>query len=142
MPCPDDDLDKKAEEIADEVVDEIEEEIEEPPAEPEPESESEEEEPEPAKPEVEVYKTTVETMGGDATALDLLLEKAGGKPLVLDFQYDACEHCQAIAPVYEEMMYAYQGEDALNPKVNFYKVDIFQHKDRLEGWGITKSPTF
>ena len=170
--CPNDDLDEKAEEIADEIVDEIEEEVEkaeEPPApETETESESEEEEPVPvpepkpeppvieepapvveAKPEpkpakkaVEVYKTQVETMDGDASALDKLLEKAGGRPLVLDFQYDECGHCQEIAPRFEELMLSYKGEEGEEPDVMFYKVNIFEHRDRLQEWGITRFPTF
>ena len=84
MPCPDQDLEEKAEEIADEVVSDIEEEIHEPPVvvEPEPEPKPA---PKPKKPKVEVYDTTVETMPEGASALDRLLEKAGGKPLILDF---------------------------------------------------------
>ena len=61
-------------------------------------------EPKPAKKAVEVYKSQVETMDGDALALDKLLEKAGGRTLVLDFQYDECGHCQEIAPRFEELM--------------------------------------
>jgi hypothetical protein len=77
------------------------------PVEPEPvEPESEEEEPEkpapkPVKPKVEVYKTTVETLGADPFALTTLVQRANGKPVVLDFQYDECGHCQEIAPEYE-----------------------------------------
>ena len=153
--CPNDDLDEKAEEIADEIVDEIEEEVEEvqePPA-PEPESESESEseseeepvpepkpepvvdepepvveakpEPKPAKKVVGVYKTQVETMEEGSDALGKLLEKAGGRPLVLDFQYDECGHCQDIAPRFEELMLMYKGEEGEEPEVMFYKVDIF-----------------
>ena len=81
-------------------------------------------------------------MSGDSSALDKLLEKAAGRPLVLDFQYDACGHCQEIAPAFEQIMFDYQGEDAENPDVMFYKVDIYQHKERLAEWGIKKFPTF
>lgn len=99
-PCPDDDeeLEEKAEEIAEEVVDEIEEAAEEAAKpEPEPESESEEEEPEKEG----VYKTTVPELVEDEFALMKLVQQAKGKPVILDFQYDACGHCQEIAPEYE-----------------------------------------
>lgn len=110
-PCGDEDLDEKAEDIAEEIVDEIEDEVEEA-AKPEPESESSEEEepvpepkpepvkepkpepkPEVKKPKVEVYKTTVPTMGEDPFALTTLVQAAKGKPVILDFQYDECGHC-------------------------------------------------
>ena len=42
-------------------------------------------EPKPALKKGEVYKTQVETMEGDENALDKLIEKANGRPLVLDF---------------------------------------------------------
>ena len=79
-PCPDDDLEDKADDIADEIVDEIEKEVEEETKpDPEPESESSESEaeepaPKPKKPEVEVYKTTVETLGSDPFALTTLVQ--------------------------------------------------------------------
>ena len=83
-PCPDEDLEDKAEDIADEIVEEIEKEVEEetkpdPEPELEPESESSESEaeepaPKPKKPEVEVYKTTVETLGSDPFALTTLVQ--------------------------------------------------------------------
>ena len=38
-------------------------------------------------------------------------------------------------------MKKYQGTGD-EPDAYFYKVDIFQHKDRLAGWGIKKFPTF
>lgn len=145
-PCPTDDLEEKAEEIADEIVDEIEEEVEEE-AKPEPEpesesSESEEEEPAPpAKKKIEVYKTTVETMGEDPFALTNLVAAAKGKPVILDFQYDECGHCQEIAPEYEQMMFDNAGTSE-NPLAYFRKVDIFQHRERLADWGIKRFPTF
>ena len=104
-PCPDDDLEEKAEEIAEEVVDEVEEEVEEA-AKPEPEPETEEEEP-PKKKKIEVYKTTVEKMSDDPFALTTLVQKAKGKPVILDFQYDECEYCQIIAPEFEALMNKY-----------------------------------
>jgi thiol-disulfide isomerase/thioredoxin len=145
-PCPTDDLEEKAEEIADEIVDEIEEEIvEEAKPEPEPESESsesEEEEPAPpAKKKIGVYKTTVETMGEDPFALTNLVAAAKGKPVILDFQYDECGHCQEIAPEYEQMMFDHAGTSE-NPLAYFRKVDIFQHRARLADWGIKRFPTF
>jgi thiol-disulfide isomerase/thioredoxin len=130
MPCPAEELEEKAEEIADEVVSDLEEEIHEPPVVEEPKPEPKPA-PKPKKPKTEVYKTTVETMPEDANALDKLLEMAGGKPLILDFQYDACGHCQEIAPEFEDLMKKYQGDDPANPNAFFYKVDIFQHRDRL-----------
>ena len=57
--------------------------------------------PQPVKPKVEVYETTVETLGADPFALTTLVQKAKGKPVILDFQYDECGHCQEIAPEYE-----------------------------------------
>ena len=79
-PCPDEDLEDKAEDIADEIVDEIEKEVEEE-TKPDPEAESESSEseaeepaPKPKKPEVEVYKTTVETLGSDPFALTTLVQ--------------------------------------------------------------------
>ena len=83
-PCPDEELEEKAEEIAEEVVEEI--------TEPEPKPEPK---PAPKKPKkkVEVYKTTVETMGSDPFALTKLVQQANGKPVILDFQYDECGHC-------------------------------------------------
>ena len=134
-PCPTDDLEDKAEEIADEIVDEIEEEVEEEAKpEPEPESESSESEEEevkpPAKKEGGVYKTTVETISDDPWALTTLVQAAKGKPVILDFQYDECGHCQDIAPEYEQMMFDNAGTPE-NPLAYFRKVNIFDHRERL-----------
>jgi thiol-disulfide isomerase/thioredoxin len=101
-------------------------------------------EPKPALKKGEVYKTQVETMEGDENALDKLIEKANGRPLVLDFQYDACGHCQDIAPRFEELMLEYKGKEGEEPEVMFYKVDIMQPGLRplMKELGITGMPTF
>ena len=80
-------------------------------------------------------------MGEDPFALMNLVAAAKGKPVILDFQYDECGHCQEIAPEYEQMMFDNAGT-AENPLAYFRKVDIFQHRDRLATWGISRFPTF
>ena len=84
-PCPIDKIEEKAEEIAEEVVEEI--------TEPEPKPEPKPAPKKPKKKKVEVYDTTVETMGSDPFALTKLVQQANGKPVILDFQYDECGHC-------------------------------------------------
>ena len=97
------------------------------------------EEPVPApvaeKPVVEVYETAVPEMPVGRTALEDILFDAAGKVVILDFQYDACNPCQEIAPAFEALMEA-------NPDAIFKKVDIFKHRDLLEELEITQTPTF
>lgn len=126
-PCPEEDLEEIAEEVAKEVVDEVEDEIEEE-AKPEPKPEPEPEKPKKKK--VEVYKTTVEKMSPDPEALETLVMAANGKPVILDFQYDACGYCQEIAPAFEDLMKAHSGTPE-DPLAFFRKVDIFEHRERL-----------
>jgi len=76
-----------------------------------------EDEPVPEPKEVEVYETTVQDLPTGMT-LKEIVESADGKPLVLDFQFDACGVCQTLAKPYEDMMKDNEG-------VVFYKVDVY-----------------
>ena len=84
--------------------------------------------------EIPVYPTTVETLPPETT-LDDIFTSSEGKPVVLDFQYDACDPCQRIAPDFEAL------KDA-HPEVTFRKVNIYDHKDMLEELDVTLIPTF
>ena len=99
-------------------------------------------EPEPIEPIVEVpeidlpvYPTTVESLPPSPTALEELIGNSDGTPIVLDFQYDACNPCQRIAPDFEALMEA-------NPNVIFRHVNIYDHRDLLEELGVIEIPTF
>ena len=81
-----------------------------------------------------VYPTTVETLPPETT-LDDIFTSSEGKPVVLDFQYDACDPCQRIAPDFEAL------KDA-HPEVTFRKVNIYDHKKMLEELDVTLIPTF
>ena len=98
--------------------------------------------PEPIEPIVEVpeidlpvYPTTVESLPPSPSAFDELIGNSPDIPIVLDFQYDACDPCQRIAPDFEAL------KDA-NPNVIFRKVDIYDHRDLLEQLGVVEIPTF
>ena len=85
--------------------------------------------------EPEVYDTTVMPLRDSPTAFEELVENAEGRPIVLDFQYDACNPCQLIAPAFERMKNTYTD-------VIFRKVDIWEHKDLLIKLGVEEVPTF
>ena len=87
------------------------------------------------KKEVTVYETTVEALPSDENALAQILEEADGRPIILDFQYDACAPCQEIAPEFEAIMQKY-------PDAIFRNVDIFEHRELLTELGVKATPTF
>ena len=87
------------------------------------------------KKEVVVYETAVEELEAGEDALAQLLSDANGRPVILDFQYDACAPCQEIAPEFEAIMEKY-------PDAVFKNVDIYQHRDLLMELGVTATPTF
>ena len=93
------------------------------------EPEQEEEEEEEKHPGIEVYDTTVETLPPSVQTIDDILDFADGNPIILDFQYDACEPCQEIAEYFESIKDLY-------PEVIFRKVDIFNHQDMLAELGV------
>lgn len=86
----------------------------------------------PDKPEPEVSK--VPELEPEDTLEDLF-KSANGRPVVLDFQYDACDPCARIAPDFEKLMEAY-------PEVIFRNVDIYSHRDLLQELGVRQTPTF
>ena len=85
---------------------------------------------------VEVYETTVEDIPTGMT-VEEILEGADGKPVVLDFQFDACKPCQTLAEPYEAMM-----KD--NEDIVFYKVDLMDKANEalIRSAKVKAAPTF
>lgn len=59
-----------------------------------------------------------------------------GLPVVVDFSATWCGPCQKMKPVFEEL------EDTYGDHVNFVTIDIDQHPELAESFGVSAVPTF
>lgn len=70
---------------------------------------------------------------GEFTAL---LEKAGGRPVIVDYFAVTCAPCQKIMPVFDQLSAKYGGQ------MLFAKVDVMQNQDTPVFTGVAGMPTF
>jgi len=70
---------------------------------------------------------------GDSDFKKEVLESA--EPVLVDFWATWCAPCRAIAPVVEELAGQYKG------KIKFSKMDIDEHQDTPQQYGVRSIPT-
>ncbi|KAH6911123.1 thioredoxin [Coprinopsis sp. MPI-PUGE-AT-0042] len=63
----------------------------------------------------------------------------GDRPVVIDFTATWCSPCNMIAPVFRAMSNEAPGQGI---DMGFYKVDIDEHADLAQPYGISTIPTF
>lgn len=64
-----------------------------------------------------------------------IIEKTKDKPILVDFFATWCGPCQMVAPVIEDLAQQYKD------KIIVYKVDVDQHQDLAQKYGIQSIPT-
>ena len=72
----------------------------------------------------------------DLVTLQVILESAGEKPVIIDFFAVWCPPCQAIKPKYHEWAKQFEG------KVIFCQVDVDQASELVAAMQISAMPTF
>jgi thioredoxin 1 len=64
-----------------------------------------------------------------------IIDSTKGKLILVDFFAIWCGPCQMITPVIEDLAKQYEG------KIDVYKVDIDQHQDLAQKYGVQSIPT-
>jgi thioredoxin 1 len=66
---------------------------------------------------------------------DAALEKAGDKPVMVDFFAEWCGPCKMAAPIIDELSGEYAG------KAEVYKVDVDTEQEVAQRFGVMSIPT-
>ena len=80
----------------------------------------------------------VETVTSLSEVEDIIDGASRDQLVVLDFASNNCPPCEMIAPIYDDM----SNLEEFNKRVRFLKVNVSNHPDVAEGYGVDGWPTF